>query len=704
MQSDNGRLLSQPKKNICAIAFIYAFFIFAFFLNNLYAADNRFITPTNSGFTGILSIPDAYTVGDDETRVGFSMEDPYRKYYLTYGIFPDIEFNGLITEILGAPGFSSPQDSGYGYYKDKAFDFKFQFLRESKYLPALALGINDPYGNALYPSEYLVASKEIYPFDFTVGFGDGRYGSKPLISNNDGIQVGMFTNTEKWLRESMPFFGIQFFPSKTFGLEVAYDPTQYQNQSLDPANWSIDFFQNKPVPSNFDYGIVYNPTKNLQLIASYQRGNTIALNADIHFNLDKSVIHVFDRPYVRTAYIYRKETFRGEIRRAMLFYGFSNIGINIHNGKLYVQMENNKFFSDKKAAYMALQTLAKINNGKINTARVIIEDDYVPVLEASANLKILKIASSSIKYSHDLKRFIKINIENGIKTENAITRDNKIFNYWIAPSFQTLLNDPSNFFQYNLGIVGYGIAHPWTGGSAILGVGAYPADNVSSNQAPLSIPVRSDFYLYEKNRINLSSLMFQQMGVFPDNIYAKFAAGLLENEYGGINFQAAKVFYSGRIILELGGSYLKKRSVDDVFGFGDVPDEIPLNHYYTYFFTSVFNFKSLNSSLKIKTGRFLAGDKGAEFFLSKYLSNGIKLFAWLSLTDTNVFPASDPYNRGYRDIGLGISIPLRILDGTESKTKFGYSLSPWTRDVAQDISQYTDLSNFLTNKIFIDKN
>jgi hypothetical protein len=643
-------------------------------------------------------------VGNNNTRVGFSMEDPYRKYYLTYGIFPNIEFNGLITEILGAPGFPSAADTGYGYYKDKAFDFKFQFLNESKYLPAMALGINDPYGTALYPSEYLVASKEIYPFDFTVGFGDGRYGSKPLIASSDGLQLGMFTDTSKWLKESRFFYGIQFFPSRTLGFEAVYDPTQYQIQSLDPANSMINFFKNKPVPSDFDYGIVYNPTKNIQLIASYQRGNTIALNADIHFNLSKSIIHVFDQPYVRTAsYVYEKESFAGQIRQAMKFYGFGNIGLNLHKGELYMQMENNNFFSDKKAAYMALQTLAGINNGKIMTAYVVIEDNYVPILEASANLKILKIALKSIKYSNDLKRFIKVNVENHIKTQNVTTHDNKIFNYRISPSLVTLLNDPSNFFQYNLGVVGYGIAHPWTGGSLILGVGAYPVDNVSSNQAPLSIPVRSDFYLYEKNRMDLSSLMFQQMNSFSGNIYTKFAAGMLENEYGGVNFQAAKVLDGGNLIFELGGSYVKKRSINNPFGFGNVPDEIPLSHYYTYFFTTVFNFKSIDTSLKIKTGRFLAGDKGTEFFLSKYLNNGIKLFAWLSLTDTNVFPASDTYNRGYHDIGLGISIPLRILDGVESKTKFNYSISPWTRDVAQDVGQYVDLSNFLTNKIFIDK-
>ena len=51
----------------------------------------RFILPTNSGFTGILAIPNAYTVPNNQFRIGFSMENPYRKFYLTYGLLPNLE-------------------------------------------------------------------------------------------------------------------------------------------------------------------------------------------------------------------------------------------------------------------------------------------------------------------------------------------------------------------------------------------------------------------------------------------------------------------------------------------------------------------------------------------------------------------------------------------------------------------------------------
>ena len=165
--------------------------------------------------------------------------------------------------------------------------------------------------------------------------------------------------------------------------------------------------------------------------------------------------------------------------------------------------------------------------------------------------------------------------------------------------------------------------------------------------------------------------------------------------------QLDQVLINGNIILGLGGSIVKKRSVGDPFGFGSVPDETPLNHYDAYFLTTVFNFKDEDISLKVKTGKFLAGDYGSEFFISKYMRNGVEFTGWASLTNTGMF--TDSLNKGYHDFGFAVSIPIRIIIGMESKTLFNYSARPWDRDVAQDIVQYLDLSNFLTRKIFIDK-
>jgi hypothetical protein len=52
-----------------------------------------------------------------------------------------------------------------------------------------------------------------------------------------------------------------------------------------------------------------------------------------------------------------------------------------------------------------------------------------------------------------------------------------------------------------------------------------------------------------------------------------------------------------------------------------------------------------------------------------------------------------------------LTFPLRLFKGSDSKTTYSYAISPWTRDVAQDIDHYNNLFDFMgrNTKIYIDK-
>lgn len=55
----------------------------------------------------------------------------------------------------------------------------------------------------------------------------------------------------------------------------------------------------------------------------------------------------------------------------------------------------------------------------------------------------------------------------------------------------------------------------------------------------------------------------------------------------------------------------------------------------------------------------------------------------------------DSYNRGYHDKGISVDIPIRLFTGRDSKTAYRYALSPWTRDVAQDIDHNRTLFDLI---------
>jgi hypothetical protein len=75
----------------------------------------------------------------------------------------------------------------------------------------------------------------------------------------------------------------------------------------------------------------------------------------------------------------------------------------------------------------------------------------------------------------------------------------------------------------------------------------------------------------------------------------------------------------------------------------------------------------------------------------------------LRFSYTDLFVGS--YNRGYHDKGISVTIPFGIFTGKDSKTSYDFSLSPWTRDVAQDIGYFTNLFDYIgrNTDIFLKK-
>ena len=145
----------------------------------------------------------------------------------------------------------------------------------------------------------------------------------------------------------------------------------------------------------------------------------------------------------------------------------------------------------------------------------------------------------------------------------------------------------------------------------------------------------------------------------------------------------------------LAGSLVKKRDPDMVFGFKENDYK---SVYQTAFFKTRLNFPEIEAALDLKMGQFLAGDRGTVVTLSKFF-NGVILSAWYSMTNTDLF--TDPYNQGYHDKGIAVTIPMRLFDGTDSKTAYNFAVSPWTRDVAQDIDHFNNLFGYMRRNVQI---
>jgi len=660
--------------------------------DNLFAPDEPFTGPGNRGLTGLMEIPTARVMREESYRVGLSVVHPYWYYYVGVTPLEGLEIFGRFTKVQDV---SAGLGKGYGDFKDRALELKYQFIPEGKYTPAIAVGIMDPHGTRRYASQYIVASKQIYPFDFTIGMGNGRFGKKPLpIKEEAGFRMELLQDPKEWWRSKDFFWGVEFAPSEKFSLIAEYSSIKYHKQTQDPAQKK--YFKN-PVPSQYNFGIRLRPWKWTEFDLSYQRGDTVGVQLSLNFDIGKPMLPIIDIPY-REKLEDRLLPFQQRIGNALLYSGFSDIGIKVLGDELWIDLQNDRYFYSTKALGVILETIIPLIPESIQRVNITLKKIGIPIFtfkttrEDVADLQRKKLTG---------KEFWQLStIDTGVTglPPDQVYRGKRPFTYGIKPSFETSFEKAVEFFQYRIGIDAWADYWLWKGASLAAGVSTYPVNTITALE-PLSRPVRSDLLNYVEKTASLNRLMFNQIHKLTPGIYGRIGVGLLEIEYGGIDAEVASPLFSGRLLIGLSGSVVKKREPGDPFKFkkDDWKD-----FYTTAFLNARLNIPEYEVSVDTKTGRFLAGDLGTRITVSKFI-RGVTISAWYSFTNTSIF--RDDKNRGYHDKGILIGIPLRLFTGKDSKTRYFYAISPWTRDVGQDIFHYREIFDFMgrDTKIYLDK-
>ncbi|MCX7965099.1 MAG: YjbH domain-containing protein [Syntrophorhabdaceae bacterium] len=441
-----GTVIFKSSK-LLSILFLFAFFhilltieIFQTKKSGLfcaYAADEPFVNPANWGTTGLMEIPTARVLRENSFRAGVGMTYPYIWYYLVFSPIKGLEMEGRVTQIRGVKALSA----AYGEYKDKAMDFKYQFIPEGKYLPAIAFAINDPQGTRLYPSQYFVASKQIYPFDFTLGFGNGRFGKNPLPPSDETFKIDILDNPKQWLKDGQFFGGVQFHISDKYALMAEYSPIRYEKQTHDPAQ--AKHFK-KQVPSPFNYGFRWTPYRWMDIIMSYQRGEQIGMNVSFAFDMEKTILPIYD-PVYREKVKDRENPLSIRLEKALYESGFKNIGVSIEGNDIIITAENDKYFYTTKAIGVILKVLNNIVPQHMEKIDIILTKNNIPILKYTTTKTDIdefyeeKLTPSEFFYLSKIKTDVSWIPDIPLKHK-------KTFDYGINPAFQQLLNDPSGFF------------------------------------------------------------------------------------------------------------------------------------------------------------------------------------------------------------------------------------------------------------------
>lgn len=236
------------------------------------------------GGVGLLEMRNARFFDDGTLSIGAGIVDGSKNYYANWQATPWLETTLRFTDY---------NDDTLGI--DKSVDVKVRLLEEGKIRPALAIGLQDFLGDGLLSGEYFVASKKIWNFDITAGFGFGNFANRAQVSNIAKIFGSSFDtrsfdnpNSEK-LRFSNYFSGdkMGFFWGLEYKTPVDGVTAKIEYSTSDKAQ--LNGFQDYESKTAFNFGINYKVKEWMEINGGLLHGNQFSLNITLKNNLHKPI-------------------------------------------------------------------------------------------------------------------------------------------------------------------------------------------------------------------------------------------------------------------------------------------------------------------------------------------------------------------------------------------------------------------------------
>jgi hypothetical protein len=249
------------------------------------------------------------------------------------------------------------------------------------------------------------------------------------------------------------------------------------------------------------------------------------------------------------------------------------------------------------------------------------------------------------------------------------------FSYNIFPQFRQQLFDPQNPFAVQVLAAAQGSAELFRGFSLNTQLEANIYDNFNvARQSDSVLPhVRTDFVHYFTDGKNgIANLEASYRFRLSPTLFGLVRAGYLESMFAGVGGEILYRPEGARWALGWDLYGVQQRDYDRLFGLQ--PYHVVTGHMTLYYQSPWYD---LNFNFRI--GRYLAGDYGVTFELTRRFSTGVEIGAFV--TKTNVTP--EQFGEGSFDKGIMIRIPLSWLAPLETQAQFGMDLRPVQRDGGQ---------------------
>lgn len=254
----------------------------------------------------------------------------------------------------------------------------------------------------------------------------------------------------------------------------------------------------------------------------------------------------------------------------------------------------------------------------------------------------------------------------------------------LTPKLRQHIGRPNQFYRFQIWMMLSGELALARGLTLNGALGA----NLYNNFADLrSIPasrlehVRSEIVNYlQKGENNLVSLALHYVFRPAQDFYARFSGGYLEEMFVGASGEVLYRPYGSRWAVGLELNQVWQREFEQRFGLleeGNLAYEVFTGHLSTYYQMPFYNLFGA-----VHIGRYLAGDDGATFEISRRFESGVRVGAWATVTNVS----AEEFGEGSFDKGFFVSIPFELFSTTSSRRTGVFSFRPLTRDGGQRLN------------------
>ena len=667
----------------------------------------RFDAIGDFGNVGFMQMPSARMAPDGQMTLGFSRVCPYERYSITMQALPWLEttlrYTNILNRLYGPAEFSGDQT-----YKDRGFDVKVRLVEENRLLPEIAVGLRDFGGTGLFYGEYVVANRRHYDWDFMLGIGWGNLGSRghmrnPLraISDDFGarkMDVGMGgkVSTTSFFRGERAAWlaGVSYrTPIEGLLLKAELDGNDYQHEPS--AN-------NQKVRSPINFGATYKVNDWVDVSLAVERGNTAMFQIVFKENLKSSPgFPKYDPPpepvrhrQAGSAASASPPPGPARVVRRLEDAGFQvdRLSEDESGRHLTAYVSQNTWRNPAKAAGRAGRAIANSADPQVEKITIANLESGVETHRVAMLRRDLELSASGAAAAEDMWPRSGNGAPSVGASAEAKTFDNPdrypFVDWFWGPGLRQHVGGPDDPYFYQIYLHVGGEFQLARGLSLTGAVGL----NIYNNFAALKLAsdsklphVRSDIKDYLKEgKNNIARLQADYISRFSIDWYGKVSAGILEEMFAGAGGEVLYRPYGRR--WAIGGNLYKvrQRDYDQMFNMRDYT--VTTGHMDLHY---RLPFYDIQTSLSL--GKYLAGDKGATFTVSRQFENGATIGGWV--TRTNVSAAQ--FGEGSFDKGIFITLPLDHVSLFSSRSQLNFGWRPLTRDGGQKLVPGKPLSGIL---------